>query len=144
MSQFRLKTLLRLREIERDQSRLQLAEAQRIEQKAADRVAELDETLAELRRETGALAGLVNIAELCEADRFGAAVKLSREEARQYHHRLATESELRRREVIEADKQVKVLEKLRQKQESQEREEQTRQATKLLDELAARGSASYQ
>lgn len=141
MSQFRLQTLLRLREIDRDQLCQQLAEAQRQEREAAGRLAQVDEAITELQRDSQIQPGPIEIAELVESERFAVSLKLQREAAQQLHRQLAEAAEMQRQELIEADKQLKVLEKLREKHEVHVRHEQAKRSLKLLDELAARGRA---
>jgi flagellar FliJ protein len=54
---------------------------------------------------------------------------------------VAAEVERRRLAVVEADRQVRVLEKLRERQAAQQRRHEERQQVKQLDELAAIGHA---
>ena len=56
---------------------------------------------------------------------------------------LAPEIERRRQAVVEADRELKVLEKLSERQQAQFRLDQTRAEGKLLDEAAARTGAAF-
>ncbi len=50
---------------------------------------------------------------------------------------MATEIERRRQALVEADREVRVLEKLRERQAEQHRREEDLQEAKRLDEVAA-------
>ncbi len=54
---------------------------------------------------------------------------------------LATEIEHRRLALVEANREVRVLEKLREKQVTRHRRDENRRETKVLDEVAGRRAA---
>lgn len=135
---FRLATLLRIREATRDQRRGALAEAYRVDELLRGQLEqnenELEQLKSHCRRVVG--PGEVNVDRLAEAQRYE--LTLRRQEAHILRQReaVAHEIERRRQALIEADREVRVLEKLREKQaESHRREEEYREA-KRLDEVA--------
>jgi flagellar export protein FliJ len=137
---FRLSTLLRLREAWRDERRTHLAEAQQAEQLVLHRIAEIERELAELQRRAldAARPGTVNVDRLAEAARYEMILKVERQSADQQRQAVAAEVQKRRETLVAADREVRVLEKLRDTQRERHREEETRQETKRLDEMAAR------
>lgn len=137
---FRLATLLRLREQVRDDRRRDLAEAYRVDQVLQEQQeqmsAELDRQRASCRQAAG--PGPVNIDQLVDSQRYEAALKV--ELARLQHQRqvVAAEIERRHRALVEANHEVRVLEKLRERQAEQHRQDQERLQMKQLDEIAQR------
>jgi flagellar export protein FliJ len=136
--QFRLSTLLRLREAWRDERRSHLAEAEQAEQLIADRLAMIDRELADAARRAldAARPGAVNVDRLADAARYEMILKLERQSADQQRQTVAAEVEKRRAALVAADREVRVLEKLRDGQHQRHREEEARFESKLLDEAA--------
>jgi flagellar export protein FliJ len=135
---FRLATLLRFREARRDERRGQLAEAQEAEQLILQRVAEIERELVELQRHSldAARPGTVNVDRLAEAARYEMILKVERESADQQRQAVAAEVAKRREALVAADREVRVIEKLRDAQHQRHRDDQSRHETKQLDELA--------
>ena len=135
---FRLATLLRLREARRDERRGQLAEAQEAEQLILQRVAEIERELVELQRHSldAARPGTVNVDRLAEAARYEMILKVERESADQQRQAVADEVAKRRDALVAADREVRVLERLREVQGQRQREAESRQEAKAFDELA--------
>ena len=140
---FRLTTLLRLREADRDQRRAQLAEAHLAEDKLRQHIAELDRQLADLRHDYSAHAapGPVEVDRLVSTQRYELVLMSQRQTQHKQAQLLAAEVERRRLMLVEADREVRVLEKLRDRQHERHREDEARQETKLLDEIALRTTA---
>ena len=136
--QFRLSTLLRLRETWRDERRAQLAEAEQAEQLIVDRLAGIDRELADAAR--GALdaarPGTVNVDRLANSARYEMILKVERQSADQQRQAVAAEVEKRRAALVAADRDLRVLEKLRDAQQERHRDEETRHQAKLFDEMA--------
>src|SRR5688572_16486063 len=111
---FRLATLQKVREARRDRERAALAEAFRAEQVLADRRAELAAESAELQTlQRSAVAGpLLDVNRLLEAQRYELVLKAQAMELAQKEAILAVETERRRQLLIEADRDVRVLERL--------------------------------
>jgi flagellar FliJ protein len=135
---FRLTTLLRLREAWRDERRAHLAEAQQAEQLIQERIAEIERALVELQRRSLAAArpGTVNVDQLAESARYEMILKVDRDSADQQRQAVAAEVQKRREALVAADREVRVLEKLRDTQRERHREEEARQEAQRLDEMA--------
>ena len=140
--QFRLATLLRLREAVRDERRGALAAAQRAADALAARMADVDQELSETRRQQTAPLGRVNVDPLVDAHRYELVLRVERQEVERQTALVAQEIERRRQALVEADADVKVLEKLRESQRQKALAEATRVEIKLLDEVAARTGPS--
>jgi flagellar FliJ protein len=140
---FRLQPLVSVRHAERDQRRARLADAL-----ATDRALASDETAARqalrdeqdhLRRQT--TPGRVNATALAAAERYAAGLRRQLATLAERRATLAPEIERRRQAVVEADRELRVLEKLSERQQTQFKMDQSRAEGKLLDEAAARTSA---
>ncbi len=135
---FRLETLKKLRESRRDEQRVSLADAFRAEQILADRCAELDaeqDKLRELQRSAGA-GHYLNVNRLIEAQRYELVLKVRQQELMRQQALLATETERRRLTLVEADRDVRALELLDERQRNDFTRKQRRAEQKQLDEAA--------
>ena len=137
---FRLAPLLRLQEATRDECRAQLAEAFRAEQVLRERMEELKQDLANLKQDArrAGMAGAVDIDRLIDAQRYEFILLAQQESLKQHGQTLAEEIERRRQALVSADREVKILEKLRSTQRAEHQQEAARQEVKVLDEVAAR------
>jgi flagellar FliJ protein len=137
---YRLATLLRLRQSARDEKRAHLAEAYRAAQVLEERLAETEAEIADARRAAaeGAKPGAINVDQLVIAHRYELVLKAQRHVIVQQQQQVAQEVERRRLALVEADRQVRVLEKLREKQHEEHVRQEERRDQKLMDELAAR------
>jgi flagellar export protein FliJ len=135
---FRLETVRKLRALERDQQRTALAEAFQAEQILADHRAELANERAELRNlERGALADeYLDVNRMVEAQRYETVLKANETNLAIQSHQLAIEVERRRLAVVEADRSVRVLELLDERQRREHDRQQQRLDVKQLDEIA--------
>jgi flagellar protein FliJ len=139
---FRLTSVLKLREATRDERRAQLAEALAAEDKlrARRRVIETDlASLNQLRHQRTA-TGSVNIDLLVSASRYEAVLRHELATIAGHEATLATEIERRRQALMTADHDVRMLEKLRDKQLQMHRQDESLLEFKQLDEIAARQS----
>jgi flagellar protein FliJ len=140
MTQFRyrLATLLRLREVGRDRRRVELAEAQRADEDLRGQIERLNVEQKRLQEACRAAAGpgAVDVDELVEAHRYAAALRAEEEGLRQKRHALAAEIDGRRQALLSADRDVQVLEKLRERRQALNRLEEERQLARQLDEAA--------
>jgi flagellar protein FliJ len=137
--QFRLATLLRLREAARDERRNLLTEALRAEELVVQRIAELDGELAALRAQRLHAArpgATVDVDSLNDTARYEMILKLERQSADQQRQAVAAEAEKRREALVAADREVRVLERLRETQLERHRQEEGRREFQRLDELA--------
>src|SRR5688572_18931633 len=137
---FRLAPVLRLREATRDERRGQLAEALRLEPSLKERLAEVEGQLAGALRaaQEAALPGTVNVDRLIDAERFELALRGEHQQARRQLQALAEEIERRRLALAAADREVRVLEKLRERQLELHEAEERKVEQRVLDEVAAR------
>lgn len=139
--QFRMSTLLRLRVAERDQRRSDLAKALRAEvllrEEQERLLAEQRGVIEQARRHKA--PGAANVDLLLQTHRYEVVLAARARELVAKLAQIAAESERRRQALVEADRQVRVLEKLRARQALNHRREQDRQETKQLDEMALIG-----
>lgn len=114
---FRLTTLLRLREATRDEKRAQLAEAYRAVQILEERIQEANNELAAAQAAAQAAVkiGTVNVDHMVNAHRYQLILKSQRAAIEAQLKQVMQEVERRRLALVEADRQVRVLEKLREK-----------------------------
>ena len=113
---FRLQTLQRLREMNRDELRVRLAEAFQAEQiltQQRDAVAAEAAALAATRRQL-MTDGSMDVTRLLESQRYQLLLEAQSRTLAEQATRLAEEVDVRRQAVVEADRQVRVLDKLRE------------------------------
>jgi flagellar export protein FliJ len=133
-----LETLLKLRRSTRDSCRIALATAREaqsaLEQKEQD-LAQQQSALVRQRREASR-QGAVDVDCLLHTHRYEAVLRAQQAVVRQQARQLAEETELRRQRLSEADRQVRVLERLSEKQYAKFRHDQGKYEMKELDEVA--------
>jgi len=137
---FRLATLVRLRETARDERRAHLAQAYRADEIITlqhDRLVSELGKLEEQNRQAAA-PGCLEVDRLLEVRRYELVLQRERRQVDQQRRAVQAEIERRREALVDADRQVRVLEKLRQKQLGRHRLEESRREQKQLDETAAR------
>ena len=140
---FRLATLLKLREATRDERQAELAEAYRADDILGERLGqihgELNAMLIGCRE--AASPGTVNIDLLIESQRYEVTLRIYEKQTLEQRKRLAVEIERRREALLAANREVRVLEKLREHQIERHREEENRKDIKRLDEVAGQRAA---
>jgi flagellar export protein FliJ len=136
--QFRLKTVQRLRGVHRDQRRVALAEAFQAEDVLAERRKSLASEQAELRsfQREAAVGKYLDVNRLLESQRYELILKTREQELDRQETMLASEVERRRQALVEANRDVRVLEQLEERQRQAHRREAQRMETKQLDEVA--------
>jgi flagellar FliJ protein len=136
---FRLETLLRLRIAERDQRRADLAKALRAEEmlRAEDQAVERQQAAAAEESRRLKSPGSADVDALLQTHRFELALTTQRRTLASQIAQVQAEAERRRLALVEADRQVRVLEKLRARQAAAHRRESERLDVKQFDELAA-------
>jgi flagellar FliJ protein len=141
MFRFRLETLLRLRIAERDERRGDLAKALRAEevlQAEQARLAAEQQGLSE--RSLGLKSpGSANVDALLSAHRYEVVLTGQARQLTGQLEQVAAEVERRRQVLVEADREVRVLEKLRERQAAAARLHEERQEAKRYDEAAVIG-----
>lgn len=135
--EFRLSPLLSLRETVRDEKRELLADALRVAEGIDAQLAEIAELMAHIKRRQAAGVGRVDVDRLLDASRYETVLMVERMRLEQQRAAVAEEIERRRQALAAADVEVRVLEKLRDKQAERFRLEQERQDAKRLDEVAS-------
>lgn len=135
---FRLASVLRLRQAFRDERRLELTEAESALSALDARLRQIERDLASVHKhfEVG-LPGHVNLDRLRDADRYTSLLVSERHSILQQRVDLADEVERRRLAVVDADTDVRALEKLREAGEALHREELAQSEAKALDEIAS-------
>lgn len=135
---FRLETLRKVREATRDQCRSALANAFRAEEVLSTKRDELvaeQNALRSVRR--SAVAGrYLDVNRLLEAQRYELLLKARGEELSKQAALLAAEIERRRQILVEADREVRVLELLDERLRREHDRRQGRLEVKQLDESA--------
>ena len=116
--EFRLASLLKLREAERQQRRLELAEAFRAEQllKAQAEQLAIDLRGVEIRSRQSSSPGLVEIDRLRDTQRYKTVLESQQHLVQERTKQIEQEVHVRREALALADKEVRVLEKLRERQ----------------------------
>jgi flagellar export protein FliJ len=137
---FRLATLLRLRQSVRDERRAALAQAYRAEEILRGQHGQLAGALEEVARhcQEALSPGQVNIDQVLEARRYELVLKSQQQEIGRQQQAVEAEIEHRRGALSEANREVRVLEKLRDRQQDRYRQEENRREIKELDEVAGR------
>jgi flagellar FliJ protein len=135
---FRLEPLLKLREARRDECRAALAEGYRVDEVLRKQFSNLELELAALREfcRRKVSPGGVDIDRLVEAQRYELVTRAHQQNIAQQRENVAVEIERRRQALVEADREVRVLEKLREKQAEQHRREEEVREARRLDEVA--------
>jgi len=140
---FRLETLLKLRCADRDQRRAQLAQAYHAEQVIRDNahdVAQQQQQLAQDARQASR-PGVLDADRLLGMHRHHLVLQAQATTLRRQHEQLRPEIQRRRDALMHADQQVRVLEKLKEKQLERHLDRQRKLEVKRLDEVAGRVAA---
>jgi len=135
---FRLATLLRLREATRDERRGVLAEAYRADDVLREHLDRLGEELGRLQAQCRQAAGpgTVDVDRLVEAQRYEVTLRAQQNRLSEQRESVRAEIDRRRQALLAADREVRLLEKLREKQAWRHRQEENRREIKQLDEVA--------
>jgi flagellar FliJ protein len=141
MFQFRLQTVLRLRLAERDQRRNELAKALRAEEVLlAEEQSLVDQQAAAAARARELKSpGAADVDALLQIHRYEIVLAAQRRQLAQQIVQVQQETERRRLVLVEADRGVRVLEKLRERKAAAWRVETDRHEVKRLDEMAVLG-----
>lgn len=136
---FRLETLLKLREGIRDERRAALAEAFYAEQLLEGRILEIDGEHSSLREQRSQIAssGDVAVDQLLEIQRYEAILAAELKTIAGQREMLEAEITRRREATAEADQEVRVLEKLRERQQQRHDSQVELKLLKELDEFAS-------
>jgi len=137
---FRLTTLLKMRKAARDERRAALAQAYEAEAVLHQREQDLNDQVGQLREQyhQAALPGALKVDRLVESQRYELVLRGQQNLSRQQLQQLNEEIDRRRAALVEADREVRVLEKLRSNQQQAHAQQEFRQEVKQLDEVAGR------
>lgn len=137
---FRLKTLLKLYEAARDERRAKLAEAFEAENILNEQTEQINEEIEDLKQQTrlSSKPGDVVVDRLIDSHRYELMLRAKRQEIGQQAKQLLEEIERRRQRLVEADRQVRVFEKLREKKLDEYQQQQYKNEIKQIDEIASR------
>jgi flagellar FliJ protein len=138
---FRLETQLRLRLADRDQRRADLAKALRAEETLRGQAAELaqEQQATSERSRRLSLPGNGDVDRLLASHRYELVLKGRGRQLATQIEQVRAEIERRRLILVEADRQVRVLELLREKQQAAYQAVELRREQRLLDEQAIIG-----
>jgi flagellar FliJ protein len=136
--EFRLESLLKLRQADRQQRRAELAETQRAHELLVGQMDRISLEAGEMRKRSLAAAspGRVEVDRLISAQRYQQVLRGNLKELSQQKSQLVSEIEKRRIALVEADRQVRVLEKLRDRHLEAHQTDELRREVKTLDEVA--------
>lgn len=135
---FRLETLLRVRVAERDQRRAELTEILAAEDRLRDQQSEIGEEI-ETTYEMGRAdvrQGRIDIDRLTAAQRQVSHFTRLLAEKQQLMVELQPHIQKRRQALVEADHEVRILEKLKEKQAERHQQQLDTVESKLMDEIA--------
>lgn len=137
---FRLQTVLKLREEERRGQQLRLAAALQADDVLAGRLGELRRALADHRegRRQGTRIGRIDVDRLLTSERYEAFLRVEQARIEAQRRQLAEEIARRREALAAAHREVRILEKLRQRQAERLRIEEAGRDRRLLDEVGSR------
>jgi flagellar export protein FliJ len=138
--QFRPATLLRIRETTRDQRRSELAEAQREDAELQSRLKQLEIELNGVQKDCrdAARPGTVEVSRLVEMRQYAEVLRKRQDKVNEQRRALTDEIERRCQALIDADREVRILEKLRDHQWQVHQRHEAQQEQKRLDETALR------
>lgn len=136
---FRLQPLMHLREQARDERRALLADALRVDAELERRETDVRAELRAVRGSQHVAVGPIDIDRMLESQRFELLLEAQLADLAQQRTHVAREIETRRQALVEADRELRVLEKLREKQYQRWLIERQRREQRLLDEAAALG-----
>lgn len=137
---FRMNTLLRLHENARDERRTELAQAQRAADAVQARLDELAEELASLGAASrdAILPGRVDVDRLLTSQRYELLLRAQEQQTQAQRKLVDAEVERRREALVAANREVKSLENLKQRQLERHQAVAAQKELAALDEAAGR------
>ena len=137
---FRLATLMKLRKEVRNARRTELNRADEAAATLAAQRAAVAARIEGLARHVrGAVGpGTIDLEPMIQAQRYQAVLQAERQALDDQMVVVAEEIERRRAAVVVADRDVRILEKLHDRQEARHRQQELKEEIKQLDEVAAR------
>ncbi len=137
---FRLETMLQLRQATRDQRRAELDEVRQVDAELHRRLCRLEQEQSRLQHQCRAIVtpGVVDVRRLLQSQQYAATLSSDAAELRRQRGTLADEIDRRRQILVEAERELQALEKLRENQTLAHRQAEIRQENNHLDEAALR------
>ncbi len=137
---FRLESLLKLRMAERDRRREELANAYRADQVLQQRQEAVEQEIVETHRQTKerSAPGTIHVDRLLNTHRYELILHAQLQQIRGQRQVIAAEIERRRQALVEADRELRILEKLREKCSIAFEYNEHKAQVRLLDEMALR------
>ena len=136
--QFQLETLRKIRKAHRDEVRAKLADAyqavQILEEQQQAVLGEIEATQQQQR--TAKQTGTTDLNGLLEGQRYQNVLRAQLSTLQEQGKQLEAEVEKRRMVVVEADRAVRVLDRLEERKRDQYEQERQRRELKTLDETA--------
>ena len=138
MAPFRLSALLRFRQTERDASRAELARAIEARRQLERQTAELDAHLEQLRDHTrlASAPGAVDVDKLLSVHRYLLLQQVQRQQLLQQAAQVDAEIDRRRQKLVEADRELRIIEKLRDRHHKQSQQRELYRQQQQIDEVA--------
>jgi len=139
---FRLESILNLRRADRDRAHAALADANEAVRIVERRRAEVQNEVAQMRahRRHGAGPGEVDPDRILQAQRYEMLMEAASAQFAQQLEQLSQAVVERRNQLMEADRGVRVLEKLRERQLAGHQQEMLRLEARDFDEIASRNA----
>jgi flagellar FliJ protein len=140
---FRLEPLLRLRTAQRDRRREELAKAFRAEQLLEQQQQAVQQELQVTRQQAQQQSspGPIQVDQLLHAHRYALLLHAHLEQLRRQRQAVRQEMERRREALVEADRELRILEKLKERHSLAHAYQQQRADVRTLDEIALRRRA---
>jgi flagellar protein FliJ len=135
---FRLESVKKVRQWARDQRRAALADAFRAAEILSEKQNELmqEETALRALKRSATAERYLDVSRLVDVQRYELLLKARRDELTKQDKLLSVEIERRRQQLVEADRDVRVMELLDERHRREHGRKQARIETKLLDESA--------
>lgn len=137
---FRLEPLVKLREAERDRHREELAAAYRADQILSDRGEAIAREIGKTRElsQRKSQPGTIEVDKLINAHRYELILTSHLQELAGQREKVTAEIERRRQALVEADRELRILEKLRERLTHEAQVTEARLDARQMDEIALR------
>ncbi len=138
---FRLQPLMKLREAHRDRCREDLAHAYRADQILQERQEAARQEIAETKRQARCQSepGRVEVESLLNVHRYELILSSQLQQLAAQRQKIAVEIERRRQVLVEADRELRILEKLRERHALEFQQAEEKVELRQMDEIALRG-----
>jgi flagellar FliJ protein len=137
---YRFATLLKIRESAREERQRELAEAYHADEVLRQRQEDIAAEITGLKGASrdAVAPGTIDVDRLLSTQRYEMLLRAQSGQIGKHREQIGVEIERRRQAVVQANREVRVLEKLRERQAERHRDEEACRDIKLLDEVAGR------